>query len=118
MIPLLALLAGGIVQLKGACQDARRPWKINFVVCLAITAGIAYSSAFDAHNTSTWEEDAALLANASLRINQDSEAIAWATQALEMNPSRSDMRGVIVQAHFNQWALISSKIPRISEPEA
>ncbi|MGJ8652003.1 MAG: hypothetical protein ACSHX8_01905 [Opitutaceae bacterium] len=117
MIPLLALLSGGIVQLKGAWQHAQRTWRINLVACLVITTGITYSGAFDAHNTNTWEEDAALLANASLRINQDTEAIAWATQALQMNPSRSDMSGVIVQAHFNQWAL-SSAPPQISEAKA
>ena len=117
MIPLLALLAGGVVHLRSSLQQAQGPWKMNLVACLALTAGITYSAAFGAHNTNTWEEDAALLANASLRIQQDSEAIAWAMHALQMNPNRSDMRGVIVQAHFNQWAL-NSATPQLSTTDA
>lgn len=117
MIPLLALLAGGIVQLKNTWRQAHRPWKNSFAICLVLTVGIAYTAAFDSHNTNTWEEDAALLANASLRIQQDNEAIVWAMHALQMNPNRSDMRGVIVQAHFNQWAL-SPAAPQLSATHA
>ena len=117
MIPLLALLAGGIVHLRGAWQQSQGPLKINLVACSILTAGITYSAAFDAHSTNTWEEDAALLANASLRINQDNEAIIWATQALQMNPNRSDMRGLIVQAHFNQWSL-SATTPQLTQSQA
>ena len=105
MIPLLALLAGGVVQLRGAWQHTQHSWKINLGACLLLTTGITYSNCFDAHNTNTWEEDYALLANASLRINQEVQAITWATQALQMNPTRSDLQSVIVQANFNQWAL-------------
>ncbi|HKK17549.1 MAG TPA: hypothetical protein VJ952_02610, partial [Opitutales bacterium] len=76
-----------------------------FVICLLATLAITYSGLFDTRKTDTWEEDYALLANASLRTARDEGAIRNARAALAMNPKRADMHAVLAQAHFNQWAL-------------
>jgi hypothetical protein len=72
---------------------------------LPTTLGITYSGFFGARDTDTWEEDHALLANASLRTGRDEAAIRNAHAALEMDPDRADMQAVVAQARFNQWAL-------------
>jgi tetratricopeptide (TPR) repeat protein len=105
MLPLLAVLAAGTTALPSIWRATTAQWKGIFLLCLLATTGIAYSNFFDARNINTWEEDYALLANASLRTGRDSEAIEWASRALDMTPTRNDMRSVIVQARFNEWAL-------------
>lgn len=105
ILPVLALLSAGCLRLPTTWQRATKLWKITFVGSLFLTTGITYSNCFDANDTNTWEEDLALLANASLRTGRDAEAIDWAKRALEMNPYRSDMHSVVVQADFNAWAL-------------
>ena len=74
-------------------------------MCLALTLGITYSSFFDANKKDTWEEDYALLANASLRTGRDLGAAIYAREVLAMNPNRPDMHAVLAQVEFNNWAL-------------
>ena len=105
MIPVLCLLAGGIVSLKPIWIQSSRAWRLFFAGCLSTTALISYSAFFEASNTDTWEADYALLANAALRVADDKSAIYWANRALKINALRSDVSGTIVQAKFNQWAL-------------
>lgn len=103
MIPILCLLCGGLTCFKPTL--ASTAWKLTYVVCGLLAAGIAYSNIFDAANTNTWEEDYALLSNASLRTQQDEDAIVWANKALQLNPQRIDMHDNVIQARFNLWAL-------------
>ncbi|MEN8661308.1 MAG: hypothetical protein ACN4GF_11315 [Lentimonas sp.] len=111
MIPILCLLSGGIASLKIAWLASSRSWKFAFLSCGLLTSMIAYSSWFNATDRNTWEEDYALLANASIRTNQDNDAIQWANKALTMNPRREDMQDTITQANFNIWALSDSPQP-------
>ncbi len=104
MIPLLSVLAGGIVWLPSAWRRSNSISKTSLLMVILLTGGCVYSSFFDANNPNTWEEDYALLANASLRTGRDADAIKWGTKALEMNPLRADMKATLVQARFNQWA--------------
>lgn len=104
MIPVISILAAGVTTLPTVWKNSNWRWKAVCLLCLLATAGITYSNFYNAQNTNTWEEDNALLANASLRAGDDLAAITWAQQALALNPIRSDMPSVIVQAHFNQWA--------------
>ncbi|MDP4642907.1 MAG: hypothetical protein NWS71_00515 [Opitutales bacterium] len=112
MLPVLAILSTGITLLPSTWRSATKRWKYSFALCLIATLTIAYSNFFDARNTNTWEEDFALLANASIRTGRDTDAIHWAQKALEMNPQRNDMQSTIVQAEFNTWALS----PESSQP--
>ena len=105
VLPLLAVLGGAVVLLPAAWREARLRWRLSLAGCLGLTATIAYSGFFDARKTDTWEEDYALLANASLRSGRETEAIGWANRVIEQNPGRSDMWAVLAQAHFNRWAL-------------
>lgn len=111
MLPLLSILSVGMLGLPETWKQAKAGWRTLLVVCLLATFGITYSGFFDARKTDTWEEDYALLANASLRTARDEAAILNARAALEMNPGRSDMSAVLAQAHFNQWALAEEPNP-------
>ena len=105
MLPILAILSAGSLQLLNAWHGAERRWRILLITCGLLTLGITYTGFFNARDTNTWEEDYALLANASLRTSRDEQAIQNAQSALGMNPRRADMYAVLAQAYFNQWAL-------------
>lgn len=105
MVPLLAILAAGLPLLPQCWRGAGSAWRTGLTAAVLLTAGISYSGFFDARKTDTWEEDFALLANASLRTGRDSAAMQYARAALEMNPQRPDMLAVQAQSRFNQWAL-------------
>ncbi len=105
MIPILCLLSGGILSLKAIWLTSQKKWKLVFLSCALLTCTITYSNWFNVSDKSTWEEDYALLANASMRTNQDNATIHWAGKALAMNPTREDMQDTLTQAHFNKWAL-------------
>ena len=117
MLPILSVLAAGVTVLPAIWKTATVQWKAIFLVCLLTTAGFAYSNFFNARDLNTWEEDYALLANASLRTGRNTEAIEWANRALKMSPARNDMRSAIVQAQFNQWAL-SDKLHTLHSKQA
>lgn len=104
MIPVLTILAAGAAFLPQVWNSANRPWRRLLIACCSITLALAYSEFFGARDTNTWEEDHALLANASLRTARDIDAIHHAKSALEMNPARPDMHAVLAQASFNRWA--------------
>jgi len=117
MLPILSVLAAGVTVLPAIWKTATVQWKAIFLAALLTTAGIAYSNFFHARDLNTWEEDYALLANASLRTGRNTEAIEWANRALKMSPARNDMRSAIVQAQFNQWAL-SDKLHTLHSKQA
>jgi 4-amino-4-deoxy-L-arabinose transferase-like glycosyltransferase len=104
MIPALSILASGAICLPSLWSIGKKRWRILFVACILLTVGITYTTFLDTARKNTWEEDYALLANASLRSGRDVAAIEWAERSLGMNPNRKDMQGVLLQAHFNTWA--------------
>lgn len=104
MIPVVSILSAGILVSRAAYAKAPPIWIKLVVAFLILTWAITYSSLFDSNNKNTWEEDYALLANASLRTLRDADAIQYAEGALKMNPNRADMYAVLAQAHFNLWA--------------
>ncbi|HAV12745.1 MAG TPA: hypothetical protein DCX06_04505 [Opitutae bacterium] len=104
MIPILSLLCGGSIYLKSSLRDNRYKWKLGLSMCILTTLGLAYSNFYNAHDTNTWEEDYALLSNASIRTGNDTDAIKWSKQSLRLNPEREDMQDNLVQAQFNLWA--------------
>lgn len=110
MVPLLAVLSAGILLLPETWKHSGRAWRALLIIGLLATLAVTYSGLFDARKIDTWEEDYALLANASLRTARDEAAIRNARAALEMAPGRADMYAVMAQAHFNQWALAADPI--------
>ena len=110
MLPLLAILAAGLPRLPQSWRGASAAWRTGLTAALLLTAGISYSGFFDARTTDTWEEDYALLANASLRTGRDDAAIQHARAALKMNPQRPDMLAVLAQSRFNLWALADEPV--------
>lgn len=111
MIPVLGILGSGAFLLPAYWRTAKNFRKLVFAACIALTLLIAYSNFFNARDKNTWEEDYALLANASLRTERDQAALDWAEKALRMSPRRGDMLEVAAQANFNLWAL---QIPPLS----
>lgn len=111
MVPLLAILSAGTLLLPEAWQRSGQAWRVLLCLCLTATLGITYSGFFDARETDTWEEDHALLANASLRTGRNEAAIRNARAALEMDPTRADMHAILAQARFHQWALTEEPKP-------
>lgn len=104
MIPILSIFSAGAIFLPSFWSAGNKQWRIILATCLLLTTGITYTAFFDAVRKNTWEEDYALLANASLRSGRDAAAFEWAEQTLAMNPNRKDMQAVMLQAHFNTWA--------------
>lgn len=105
MLPILCILAAGNLHFVHAWRTSRGLWKGTLITCIALSCCITYSTWHQVNDTNTWTEDMALLANANLRIGDDAAAIDWAERALQRAPQRHDLRALIVQAHFNQWAL-------------
>ena len=105
MIPVLALLGAGAATLPAWWRSAGNGRRLWCAACLAATALLTYSGWFNARDKSTWTEDRALLANAHLRLGENRRAVEWADKVLAERPGRTDMRGLRVQARFNQWAL-------------
>ncbi|MGB0408902.1 MAG: ArnT family glycosyltransferase [Opitutales bacterium] len=117
MVPMLASVASGSLLLPLAWQKASKLWKAGLIASMILAATIAYSGFFKVRDNRTWEEDHALLANASLRTGRDSQAIAHANAALKMNRNRPDMFAVLSQAQFSQWALSESPISQQAAEE-
>lgn len=102
LTPFAAVLAGGLVPFL---TNFRRWAMGRRLSCLGATAAafaIAFSQFAGARDTSTFTQDRMLLANASLRSGDDSQAEAFARQVLEGHPSRQDARQVLAAARFNQ----------------
>lgn len=102
LAPFACLFAGAL---------ATPPWQawrqrlsrrfFSGVLAGGLAACLAFSNFFQAHDTSTFIQDQLLLANASLQIGKDDQALRWAEAALQDHPSRSDARHIAALARFN-----------------
>jgi hypothetical protein len=81
LVPLLAVISGGIVTIKPGSLLAKKPLLIIIVISF-----ISFSGFFNATDTSTYNSDRLLLAHACSRLRLDSKQVYWANQVLANHP--------------------------------
>ena len=115
LYPLLAVYAGGMSMMPKVWKHAGKMTKRKILAGLLLVTGVCYSDFYDARSSSNWEADYSYLAKANLALERNNSAIEWAQKAIALNPERDDMRSIILQATFNEWALAPSPAPISSE---
>lgn len=115
LYPLLAVYAGGMSMMPKVWKHAGKMTKRKILAGLLLVTGVCYSDFYDARSSSNWEADYSYLAKANLALERNNSAIEWAQKAIALNPERDDMRSIILQARFNEWALAPSPAPISSE---
>lgn len=106
LIPLLAILAGGVTLLPKIWHHASLRTRRKIVAGGVATALFAYGGVFfGTPQAQTWERDYVYLAEANIRLGHNDRASTWAEKALELNPTRDDMQEVRIIAQFNDWAM-------------
>lgn len=111
MIPLLAILGGGAACITHIWEHAGNTTKRIIVVGVLAIAGLTYSNFYNVRATNSWEQDYALLARSNLKLGHNEAARNWADKALNLNPSRKDMKSVLVEARFNEWTQLNKPRP-------
>ncbi len=103
--PAMAFFAAGVVYLPAVWRKAGKRTRRKIILGGLLLAALVYSDLYQAQDKKYWEADYAYLAEANLALRQNAKAAEWAGKALEIDPGRADMHGILTQARFNQWAL-------------
>ncbi len=106
--PILAIFAGGISMMPHLWRHAGKRTKYKMLTSLLLAAGLCYSDIYGTRGQTNWEADYSFLAKANLAMERSQSAVEWAEKTLEINPARDDMRSIILQATFNEWAFAPS----------
>lgn len=104
LVPLMAVLAGGCVLIDfKALVSAGRMRLLGLVGVLCLVSGLTYGNWFSARDDASFIQDDLLLATAASKLGEDDEALKFATQALNRDPSRQEARSIQVVSLFNRW---------------
>lgn len=103
MIPLLAVLAGGVPKLYFRRNKLARREIILTTFAAALTGVVAFVPFGGIAAKDTYLADYALMANAAHRQGYDAEALKWANRALAVDASRDDLKEVVLLSRFNLW---------------
>lgn len=103
MIPLMAVLAGGVPKLYFRKDQFARSDVIILSFSGVLMGIITFVPFFGIAAKDTYLADYALMANAAHRQGHDEDAIHWAQLALRIDSSRDDLREVAGLSRFNQW---------------
>lgn len=110
LIPLLAIFAAGVTLLPKIWHHASQRTRRRIVAGGILVGCFAYAGIlFEKPQAQTWERDYVYLAEANIRLGNNTRATTWATKALELNPARNDMQEVLILARFNEWAMGSQE---------
>ncbi len=105
LLPLLAIMAGGITLIPKIWKHAGRPTRRKILIGAVLIGIFVYAGLFiGTPQSHTWERDYVYLAEANIHLGNNGRATTWAEKALELNPTRSDMQEVLVIAQFNDWS--------------
>lgn len=117
LVPLLALLAGGLATLKrqDLTTQPRRAALTALLGLLIFATGL--TSWNQVKDPATRAEDYLLLSQASHELGWEQDAYDWASRSLDVNPSREATRELLVLSHFN-LILNGQNAPAPEETEA
>lgn len=101
LIPLLAILAGGVPVAYASWKTASQLRRVGSIAFGIGIATLSFSSAGSIASTETYQQDTMLLADASSRAGRDLEAFNWSEATLALNPNRQDARRLRVLSFYN-----------------
>ena len=106
LVPLLAIMAGGITLIPKIWKHAGRPTRRKILIGAVLIGIFVYAGLFiGTPHSRMWEQDYVYLAEANIHLGNNDRATTWAEKALELNPKRNDMQEVLVIAQFNDWSI-------------
>lgn len=113
IIPLLTIFAAGSIALIPKIWHHASPRTRRNLLCYTgICAALTYSASLLRPLTAAdMESEYTFMAEANAALGKDKAAVIWAEKTLAINPERPDMHNVRVQAHFNDWAMVSQPKP-------
>ena len=119
MVPLLALLAGGLPSLLVQWKTLSKGIQAAALAALLLSGGLTFSRFAGVHSDRTAIQDRLLLADAAARLGRDAEAIHWAQEALEHDPQRQSAQRILLISRYNEIASAASEpTPELWRPLA
>ncbi|MBN2234320.1 MAG: hypothetical protein JW706_04165 [Opitutales bacterium] len=117
LIPMLTVLSGWIPILFTKGKLSRDCLKPRILIpLLPLTLAVFFPFKFITPKD-TIPSDYCLLARASHLAGQDTEAMKWASLALETYPYRSDLQRIYVISRFNSWFTKNTPPPCFDEAQ-
>lgn len=115
LVPILTVLSGWIPLIFSKDKLPRDFLKPRILIPLGILILAVFFPFKFITPKDTIPSDYCLLARASHLAGQNTEAMKWASLALETYPYRSDMQRIFVLSRFNSWFTKATNPPTVSE---
>lgn len=101
LVPFLIIGAGAWVVIPRVASSAARRAFAFSVSATLLAAGLAWAPWTGVRSTETFIQDRSLLANAAAEAGLDGDAIFWANQVLQEDPTRQDAVRILLIGFFN-----------------
>ena len=101
LVPLLAVLSGGLPFAANAFLKSSRSLKLKSAIITALVGAMTFSTFSNINTKDTYIQDLLLLADSSARLGRDWEALDWADQALKLHPDRQTARRTRLISKYN-----------------
>ncbi len=104
LIPILALLSGGLVLLPRLWFGGDQSTKTSLIAIVVILATLSFPKLSSLDHKENWISDYEMIAEANLEAGNTETAAIWARKVTEVKPHNQRMIDAINRSSFEEWA--------------